>query len=337
MTHRPEVLVVMAGETYQRLFDEPRRDRLARLAAVRDPVQVAELESAPARERLAEAEVLITGWGCPPLTAGVLARAPRLRAVLHAAGTVKGHITPACWDRGLIVTSAAAANAIPVAEYTLAAVLMAGKRAHRFAALYTGHPGVWGPWRDSPPNPSNYRRTIGIVGLSHVGRRLAALLRPFDVRVLATDPHASAAGASALGVTLVELETLLGGSDTVTLHAPELPETRHLLDGRRLALLPDGATVINTARGSLVDTAALTAECVAGRLDAVLDVTDPEPLPAGSPLYTLPNVVLTPHIAGAMGTETHRLADAALDELESFAEGVPQRHPVAGGDLTRIA
>ncbi|MFB9681139.1 hydroxyacid dehydrogenase [Streptosporangium vulgare] len=337
VTQRPEALIVMAPETYRQLFDDARRERLARLARTGTPLWATELRSAAVRERLAEVEVLITGWGCPPLTAEVLAGAPRLRAVLHAAGTVKEHVTGACWERGLVVTSAARANAIPVAEYTLAAILMAGKRAHRFAAAYRHSPGTWEPWRDAVPDPSNYRRTVGIVGLSNVGRRVAALLRAFDVTVLAADPHASAASAAALGASLADLDTLLRRSDTVTLHAPQLPETRHLLDRRRLALLRDGAVVINTARGGLIDTAALTEECAAGRLDAVLDVTDPEPLPAGSPLYTLPNVVLTPHIAGALGSETYRLADAALDELACFAEGKAPLHAVDGADLPKIA
>ncbi|MET8005668.1 hydroxyacid dehydrogenase [Nonomuraea glycinis] len=333
----PEALVVMARDTYHQLFDHERRHRLAGLARLSGPGWTAELESAAARRRLSEVEVLITGWGCPPLTAGVLAAAPRLRAVFHAAGTVKSHVTGACWERGLVVTSAARANAIPVAEYTLAAILMAGKRAHRFAAAYRADPGRWLPWRDAVPVPSNHRRTVGLIGLSNVGRRVAELLRPFDLTVLAADPHAAPADAAALGATLVDLDTLLRRADVVTLHAPELPETRHLLDRRRLGLLRDGATLINTARGSLVDTAALTEECAAGRLDAILDVTDPEPLPAASPLYLLPNVVLTPHIAGALGSETHRLADAALDELARYAEGQAPLHAVDSADLSKIA
>lgn len=337
MTERPEALLVMADATLRRLFDQQRLTRLAELTSLVSPVHVTELVSAAAVNRLAAAEVLITSWGCPPLAADILRRAPRLRAVFHAAGSVKEHITPACWERGLIVTSAAHANAIPVAEYTLAAILFAGKRAATFAALYRTHAGTWAPWRDAVSTPSNYRRTVGVIGLSQIGRRVAALLRPFDLSVIAVDPYATAAEAASYGATLVDLEELLSRSDIVTLHAPALPETQHLLDGRRLALLRDGATLINTARGSLVDTAALTAECVSGRLAAVLDVTEPEPLPADSALYRLPNVVLTPHIAGALATETYRLTDSALREVERYVSGVPLHHVVTNGDLARIA
>ena len=110
-----------------------------------------------------------------------------------------------------------------------------------------------------------------------------------------------------------------------------------MLDARRLALLRDGATLINTARGALIDQDALVAELRTGRIDAVLDVTEPEVLPAGSPLYDLPNVVLTPHIAGALGVEVRRLGESALAELERYARGEPFAHPVTRADLDRIA
>jgi phosphoglycerate dehydrogenase-like enzyme len=133
------------------------------------------------------------------------------------------------------------------------------------------------------------------------------------------------------------LDELLAASDVVSLHAPALLETHHQIDARRLALLRDGATLINTARGWLVDGAALERELASGRIDAVLDTTDPEVLPADSPLYEFPNVFLTPHVAGAMGTETQRMAALALDEIERFARGEPLRHAIRAEDLARIA
>jgi phosphoglycerate dehydrogenase-like enzyme len=119
----------------------------------------------------------------------------------------------------------------------------------------------------------------------------------------------------------------------LTLHVPALPATRHLIGAKELALLRDGATVINTARGSVIDTAALESECVSGRLDAILDVTEPEPLPADSPLYDLPNVMITPHIAGSLGSETRRMSESALDELERYLSGLPPRAPVTADEI----
>ncbi|MGW0390564.1 hydroxyacid dehydrogenase [Streptomyces sp. NPDC003042] len=286
--------------------------------------------------RLARAEVLFTGWGCPPLDADALGRMPRLRAVVHAAGSVKHHVTAACWERGLLVSSAAAANAVPVAEYTLAAILFANKRVLEAAHAYRAARGpidLLGRY----PDVGNYRRTVGLVGASLIGRRVLELLRPFDLRVLVHDPYADPAELAALGGEVCALDELLRRSDVVSLHAPALPQTRHLMNASRLALMPDGATLVNTARGSLVDTAALTEELVAGRLHAVLDHTEPEVLPAGSLLFDLPNVLLTPHVAGSLGGELDRLATTAVEELERYARGLAFRFAVDPGRLAYSA
>jgi phosphoglycerate dehydrogenase-like enzyme len=110
-----------------------------------------------------------------------------------------------------------------------------------------------------------------------------------------------------------------------------------MIGSDQLALMPDGATLINTARGSLVDTAALEIECASGRLDAMLDVTDPEPLPAASVLYDLPNVMITPHIAGSIDTETRRMSGRALEELRRYADGLPPEQAVTATDMNVMA
>jgi phosphoglycerate dehydrogenase-like enzyme len=135
----------------------------------------------------------------------------------------------------------------------------------------------------------------------------------------------------------VDLDDLLRASNIVSVHAPALPSTRHLIDRRRLRLMTDGATLINTARGALVDQAALTDELISGRINAILDVTEPWVLPADSPLYTLPNVVLTPHMAGALGVELRRIGAYAVDELARYAAGQPFRSPVTRADLDHMA
>jgi phosphoglycerate dehydrogenase-like enzyme len=170
-----------------------------------------------------------------------------------------------------------------------------------------------------------------------VGRRLLELLRPFDFQVLLHDPTLAPGEAEALGAEPVELDDLVARADVVTLHAPSLPSTRHQIDARRLALMRDGAILVNTARGALVDHAALERELASGRIDAVIDTTEPELLPADSPLYELPNVFLTPHVAGALGSETRRLVDLALGEIERFVRGEPLRHEVRRADLETIA
>lgn len=331
------MLLAMDTAVAGRLLGDDGLARLMTVADVRPGQVLRDFADPAAREALRDAEVLLTHWGCPVLDDAALARVPRLRAVVHAAGSVKGFVTGACWDRGLRISSAAWANAIPVAEYTLAAILLANKQVLRFREHYRAVRGHRPDWHALYPAAGNYRRRIGIVGASLVGRRVIELMRPHDFDIGVCDPFLTAAEARRLGVTLAEMDELCATADVVSLHAPEVPQTRHLLDRRRLALLRDGATVINTARGSLVDQAALTAELVSGRIQAVIDVTDPEILPAESPLYDLPNVFLTPHVAGSVGNEMGRLFDAALAELQRYAAGLEFAHPVLRSQLSHTA
>ncbi|TDD14106.1 hydroxyacid dehydrogenase [Nonomuraea diastatica] len=327
MTHRPQALLVMDQETYGMQFQEPQLRRLRALADLGEPIVTADLDTAPARSRLREAEVLLTSWGCPPLTAERLADAPRLRAIFHCAGTVRSLVTDEVWRRGILVTSAADENAIPVAEFTLAAIIFAGKKAPFLAQDAHMRQAVWSSIVHRE-DLSNRGRAVGVVGYSRVGRRVVERLRVLEAEILVADPYADPGEVSAAGARLVELPELLPRCDILTLHIPELPATRHLIGAAELATLPDGATVINTARGAVLDTSALERECAAGRLNAILDVTDPEPLPPASPLYSLPNVMITPHIAGSLGSETRRMSESALDELERFLTGRPPRAAV---------
>nr|WP_236655373.1 hydroxyacid dehydrogenase [Streptacidiphilus carbonis] len=321
------------------LFDAEAGQRLSRLVELgHDPELVLdEFDSPRARAVLADVEVLVTGWGCPRLDEELLRHAPRLRAVVHTAGTVKNHVTDACWRRGLQITSAAGANAVPVAEYTLAAILFANKQVLTTRDGYRRSRGRSTDWHARLAGAGNYRRRIGVVGASRIGRRVVELLGPFDLEVLLSDPFLAPEEAARLGARLVPLPELFRGCDVVSVHAPWLPSTEGLVSRSLLASMPDGATLINTARGALVDQPALERELVSGRLNAVLDVTTPELLPPSSPLYDLPNVLLTPHIAGSMGGELRRMADFALDELERWTRGVPFVDPVHPDTWDRTA
>ncbi|MFD5062527.1 hydroxyacid dehydrogenase [Streptomyces sp. NPDC058394] len=320
------------------VFPPSVRARLEESAHLLTPSAISEFETPDAAVALASAEVMLTGWGCPPVDAALLDRAPGLRAVIHAAGTVKTFLSPTVFDRGIVVSSAAAANAVPVAEYTLAAIIMGAKRVFPLAEQFrTRRTHRTGADLDRQHWLGTHGLTIGVIGASRIGRRVIELLRILDAEVLLYDPYVDAHEAQRLGVTRTDLDTLVATSDVVTVHAPDTPETRGLLDARRIALMRPGTLLVNTARGSLVDTQALTGHLVSGRLDAVLDVTSPEPLPIGHPLWDLPNVFLTPHLAGAQGNEVGRLGALAVDELVRYAQGTPLAHPVHRADLGRIA
>jgi phosphoglycerate dehydrogenase-like enzyme len=317
-----------------RLFDDETMRRLAALGDLRTEV-IDDLTAPAARRRLDTTDILITGWGCPAIGPAVL-RSGRLQAVVHAAGTVKNHLSGEVWASGVAVSSAADANAVPVAEYTVAQVLLANKQLDTMRAAYRDER-AGADWNERFPEAGNYRRTVGVVGASRIGRRVLAHLAAFDLELLLHDPHVDDTTARELGARLVDLDEIFLASDVVTLHAPDLPETRHLVDARRLALMRPNATLVNTARGGLVDTAALTEAVVAGRVRAVLDVTEPEILAPDSPLYEHPGVILTPHVAGSVGGELRRLGHSAADEVESWVRTGRFRSPVHPETLAIMA
>lgn len=330
MTDRPTALYALHPVHMPLLFPTSVRRRIATLVDLDTDLVVEAFDDPRIADQLANLEVLITGWGCPPLDDAFLDAAPKLHSVLHAAGSVKAHVTASVWKRGITVCSAADANAVPVAEYAVGAILLAGKgifglrERYRSARTFT--------LAEITPEVGNFGRRVGIVGASRIGRQVIDSLRQHDFDVRLYDPYAIAPQ-----VPCLPLDELLATCDIVSLHAPATDETHHLLNRERLALLPDGAVLINTARGSLIDTDALVDELKTGRISAILDVTDPEPLSADSLLFDLPNVFLTPHVAGSQGNELARMGTYVADELERLVTGAPLRMRVDPDELSRGA
>jgi phosphoglycerate dehydrogenase-like enzyme len=285
-------------------------------------------------ELLARVEVIFSGWGAPVMDEPFLERAPQLRAVFYAAGSVRAWMTEAVWRRAIVVTTAAAANAVPVAEYAVATILFSLKQGWRYAlgAKRLGHH----PTR--VPCAGAFGSKVGLISLGLVARGVVERLRSTDLALLAYDPFVSPTEAAALGVSLVSLEEIFRESDVVSVHTPLLPETRGLIGREQVGAMRPGATLINTARGEIVREAELI-EVLTQRHDltAVLDVTEAEPLEAGSPLYTLPNVVLTPHIAGSLDRECRRLGAAMLAEFDRWSRGEPLQWQLRSDHAVLIA
>ncbi|WP_182903632.1 hydroxyacid dehydrogenase [Microbispora sp. H10830] len=287
------------------------------------------------RAALAEAlpgtEILVTGWGMPVLDAALLDLAPSLRLVAHIGASVKFFVTGEVFARGIRVTQAGQEMARPVAEVALAFTLSLLHRIHRFDhALHGG--ADWHTAEQAPPRHEILGCRVGVVGASRTGRAYLELVRALGAETVVSDPYF--AGES--GVPAVPLDELLATSRIVALHAPVLPETRHLLGARELALMPDGAGLVNTARSWLVDEEALLAELRTGRIDAALDVFDAEPLPADHGFRTLPNVLLTPHQAAGTVEARRRQGALVLDEIRRHRAGLALRHEVTSRMLERM-
>ena len=335
MAKKPTAALLMHPVVKDELFRSEHFDALNRVCDLvsEDPFR----DESTLAEHLDSVEILITSWGCPRINEELIDQAPRLKLIAHLAGSVKGFIDDVVWRRGIKVINAVAANAVPVAEYTLAAIIMSNKRIYQLRDFYRQYKENRAPWTKEAPNAGNYQKTVGIVGASHVGGLVINYLTQFDMRTLLYDPYITPLSARELGATKVGLAELCSQSDVVSVHAPLLPETHHLLGGRELSLMKNGATLINTARGAIVDPQALLAELETGRIFAVLDTTDPEELSARSPLFGLPNVFLTPHIAGSLGDETQRLTDYIVAELERYTKGHSLKHLVRRENLPRLA
>jgi phosphoglycerate dehydrogenase-like enzyme len=271
-------------------------------------------------ELLHDVDVIFSGWGMPRADHSFLKTAPKLKAIFYGAGSVSSWMTEAVWDRGITVTSAYAANAIPVAEYALGTILFSLKHGWSLARQ-TQQRRVF-PNRNGAPGC--FGTTVGLISLGITARKLVDFLRPFDLKVCAYDPYVSPTDAARIGVELVSLDELFRKSDVVSLHAPLLPETIGMIGGSLLAKMKPGATFINTSRGTIVRQDELI-EVAERRQDLqfVLDVSEPEPPLAESLLYTLQNVVLTPHIAGSVGCECERMGRTMAEELKRYITGQP--------------
>lgn len=245
-------------------------------------------------DRIADAEILLTSWGSPVLTEEMLERAPRLRMIGHAAGTVKGRIPEAAFERGIRLFSAAPRIAQSVGEYCLAGLLASLRHIPFFDREVRS-----GNWKSSGRKGFELSgRTVGIVSASSTARAFIRLLAPFQVKVLVYDPYLSEEAARQLNVRAASLEEVMR-CPIISVHAPKLPATRGMIDKRLIEMIPDHAVFINSSRADVLDEEALFAELSGGRFNAVLDVFSREPLAADSPFLQLDNVLLTPHVAGA--------------------------------------
>lgn len=300
------------------VFGQGRRERIASLTSLH-PTVITPANFAAHAAALRDVEVIFATWGFPALTEAQLAAMPRLKAVFYAAGNVKAFAAPLI-EHDIVLVSGWAVNAIATAQMVLAQVLLTCRGYFRAVRQYQATRTLAGA--------KSFRRTgaagetVGLIGMGWIARRLTAHLHELGFHVVASDPTLTEARAAALGVTQVSLEELFARSYIVSNHIPDLPSTRGVLGRALFASMRDGATFINSGRGAQVVEADLV-DVMRARPDltALLDVTWPEPPPVDHAFWTLPNVVISPHVGGTIGDEVPRLADCVIDEFVAWDTG----------------
>lgn len=326
------IYLALTPEEMDRLYDEATRQRLAALGEM-----TCSQDGALPPDLADSYDVLVTSWSTQKFAPQAVI-GERLRLAVHTAGTIRGLFPASVLEQGLRVAQGGSAPmAVPVAELSLTLTLALLRNLHwmdrRLQATRD-----WAASGLGQLTRGIRGQSIGIVGLSRTGREYASMVTGLGVeRVRAFDPFATEEDAAALGVELVDLGELCASSDVLAIHAPVTDATRHMLDARMIGRMRDGAIVVNTARSAVIDMEALTAELVAGRLSAGLDVFDIEPLAADSPLYGLDNVLITPHVAG--GTVEARFAQGAgvAEEITAFLAGEPMRYEVTAENYDRLS
>ncbi|MFR9723124.1 hydroxyacid dehydrogenase [Streptomyces sp. MS19] len=326
---RTTIALDLRDELADDLFDAALRARLAACGAV---VRTGGSGDAAVR---ADADVLVTGWGTPPLPERREALG-RVRLVAHSAGTVRRLVPKSLVADGVSLSHAAAGMARSVAELALWFTIGHLRSLHSVdRAMHGGRD--WAAAQAVPLGTTAAGTRIGVVGASRVGRVYIELVRALGATVPVYDPYLPEAEAERLGVVPTPLDELLAGCPVVALHAPVTDETRGMLDARRLALIPDGGVLVNTARSALIDGPALVAELRSGRISAALDVFDDEPLTPGDPLWELPNVTLTPHIGAATRHSRRTQGAIVVAEIERFLRGEPLEHAIRADTYDRLA
>lgn len=321
---KPRTLVLINANSAKWFYTDPMRELLQSVAKPTYIVYEQPLKSQQLAAQIGDYEVLFTDWQTPQLTREVLDAATRLRLVCHAGGSVRfllPDVPAEFFARGLGLSSATPVMSRYVAEHTLSLATSVLRRVSFYRDRMKGSAYWWD--KDDCPHPSDtiIGQSVGMVGLGMIAWEFVRLIKPFECRLFAYTKHADPDRAAKAGIELVDLDELMRTCPIVFLFAAVRDDTVKMIDARRLGLMPDGGVIVNTARGKLIDEPALIAELQTGRLWAGLDVTDPEPPSPESPLRTLPNVLLTPHVGGPTPTRYWEFVEYAIKDMQRFLAG----------------
>jgi len=332
---KPRVAVLAGEELFASFFDLRGRARLSKLSRW---ALVPVFNNADLAAQLSGVDALITTWNSPFLSVEALAQMKSVRIIAHCGGEVKRRFEESLFSK-LVIVNTPGPMARPTAELGAALLLYSARNIdhYRLAMRQTSNRIYDQVHLSGGDEHSLLGNEIAMIGFGRIGRALVELLRGFNIQWRVYDPFVSRKLAEGMPVRFDPLSSVLKRSSLLVITAAATEKTRHMLNRERLSMLRDGATVINIARGSLIDLDALTQEVKSGRLRCALDVTDPEePLPLRHPLRTLPGSVVTPHIGGGGRRTRVQMAHAAMDELERFFGGNAVQHRVTADMLSRM-
>jgi phosphoglycerate dehydrogenase-like enzyme len=333
---RRPTLLVSAGEALFASFFSPQQQQRLSLRFRWQRLETRKL-TADFKQELGATEALVTTWDSPRFGDDLLHIAPKLRMIAHCGGEVKLRFAQSLFTR-LTITNASDPMARATAELGAALLLYCARNVDLYrSALRKRSNRIYDDMHLHGGSESLIGQTVAMIGFGRIGRALVDLMRGFDVNWLVHDPYVPRSWSRRYPVRFVGLQKLLAQAHLLVLTAALTEQTRGLLGKENLAWLPDGATVINIARGGLIDLPALKKEVRSGRLRCALDVTDPsEPLPVGDALRTMPGAIVTPHIAGSGRHVREEIARVVVDDLERFFRGKAVRNRVTSSMLDRM-
>jgi phosphoglycerate dehydrogenase-like enzyme len=277
------------------------------------------------KENLKDKEVCFTSWGCSRLDEYVLESAGKLRLVAHTGGSVAPYVSDFLYERGIRVISGNQIFAESVAEGCIAYMLSSLREIPKYSQMVQQ-----GGWTSGDPfNQGLLDQRVGLVGFGAVAKHLVKLLKPFRAKIKVYDPYISAETCTEHGVESVSLEEIFATSKIISIHAPKIPETYHMIGKELLARVQEGALLVNTARGNIIDEEALADELEKNRFKAALDVYEVEPLPESSKLRGLDNVILIPHMAGPTMDRRKFVTMAVLDDVDRYFAGEPLKYEIS--------
>jgi phosphoglycerate dehydrogenase-like enzyme len=326
---------MMNRESFPKIYNKDDLKRIKNLVDLEEDLVIPDTNGF-LNEVPSDGQIILSGWGGPGIDRRFLKLMPNLEAIFYGAGSIRGIVSDEFWEKDIVITSSWTANAVPVAEYTFAQIILCLKNTYMFQKNYATQKDKF--VKSERFVYGSYKSRVGIISLGMIGRLVLRLLKELDVDVFVYDPFISVEEAYALGIQLMDLENIFKTCHVISLHTPWLPETEGMIRGKHFKSMMPDSSFINTARGAIVNEEEMI-NVLRDRCDitAVLDVTHPEPPSKDSPLFTMDNVFLTPHIAGSMGSECSRMGSYAVDELERYINGKELQFRITREKFDRMA